>query len=92
MIPGTIMLDRERRFILTNRGRKAFKQLTGKSITDKDISPSDEDMLPKICWALLVGEDKTLTWEAAEDMLDSAPIPQLMRALTEAMKADTPLD
>jgi hypothetical protein len=92
MIPGTIMIDKERHFILTNRGRKAFKQLTGKSITDKDISPSDEDMLPKICWALLVGEDKTLTWEQAEEMLDVAPIPQLMRALTEAMKADTPLD
>ena len=82
---GTIVLDKERHLKLTTRGMKAFKKLTGEEITNLKEKASDPETIEKICWALLLGEDKDLTFEAASEMLETVDVRVIHKAITECM-------
>ena len=89
MVDGITIAGKVRHFAFTNRARKEFKKLTGKAITD--VSPSDEEVLAPICWAMLLTEDPTLSYESVANEIDDLPLPQLIKAINESMKEADPL-
>jgi hypothetical protein len=91
MSDGIMIAGKVRHFALTNRARKAFKELTGKSLTDKEVSLDDEDTLTKICFVMMLSEDPTLEIDAVKDEIDDVPLPKLMKAITKAQEDADPL-
>ncbi|MCK9597504.1 MAG: hypothetical protein M0R06_00610 [Sphaerochaeta sp.] len=89
MADGITIAGKERHFAFTNRARKEFKKLTGKAITD--VSPSDEEVLAPICWAMLLTEDPELPYESVAKEIDDIPLSQLIKAINSAMKEADPL-
>jgi len=84
------MLDKERHMRLTIRGMKKFKEATGKELTS--ISGAlDADSIGAVCFALLVWEDKSLTMEAAVEMVEVVDIRLVQKAISECMASNSPL-
>lgn len=85
-MPVTIMLDRERTLRLTMRGLFAFKKATGKDLI-KGIGKEEftaEDSMA-LLWACLIHEDRELTLEQVENIVDLSNLSVVQNAITEYM-------
>lgn len=68
-----IKLDRDRELKFGHKALKQIKQMTGKSVTEIDLSSLPDEDIEKIMFAGLRHEDPELKLEQMEDLLDKAP-------------------
>lgn len=90
-----IILDKERNLKFSIGAVIRFKEITGKDLRDpKVIEQIKGDMeledLRAFLWACLRHEDKTLTLEAAGDMVDFNNLAEIAEKIGQAVSAGSP--
>jgi len=82
-----ILLDRERHLLRTFKGMALFEEKTGKSML-KGFNPEDckVDDFIALLWSLLIHEDKSLTYEKVETMIEDIDAREIIKQIAEALK------
>ena len=88
-----ITLDRERHLKFGFRAMRAFEKETGKNILKTQSSPDGTTAsdVAVLLWACLIDEDRTLTLDAAIDLMDKySTIGEIAEKLRLAQEAAAP--
>lgn len=84
----SIELDRERHLLRTFRGMKLFEDKTNKSMLKGfEVEDCKIDDFIALLWSLLIHEDKTLTVEQVEGMIDQIDAGEIIAKIAEALKS-----
>lgn len=90
-----LMLDRPRELRLGHKAMKRFSAMSGKKLTDMQAALDDYATLSTLIYVMLAAEDKTLTPEKVDDLIDAAEhrredplrLSGLMAAVAQAITA-----
>lgn len=82
-----INLDKPRELKLRHRTLKRFLARTGKSMEDLESSLQDYDTLISLTYEMLHAEDPDLTPEQCDELLDLAPLGDVIKKTSEAVFA-----
>ena len=84
----SIVLDRERHLLRTFRGMKLFEEKTNKSMLKGfDVEDCKIDDFIALLWSLLIHEDKALTFEQVEEMIEKIDAGEIIAKIAEALKS-----
>ena len=87
--PIPIELDKPRTLFFDLNAMCSFEEASGKGVFDLGDKLTAKDTRA-LLWAMLLREDKALTLEQVGAMITPSAMPEIARAIVEAMKAALP--
>lgn len=94
MIPGTIVLDKERHLRMTRYGMERYNEATVKDFAnfEKD-EKTDKNLFYAAIWSYLVWEDESITIDQVKGWVSKLHTPTLIKALEESnSQTNVPLE
>lgn len=83
----TLELDKPRNVVITNGVLKRFCALTGTTLSGIGETIDSYDNLILLLWCALVQEDKDLSREKLDELLEPVKVGKIMNAVTAAVEA-----
>lgn len=82
----SITLDKERKLLRTLRGMKLFEEKTNKSLLKgfkvEDLTMDD---IYVMLWSLMIHEDRNLTLEKVEEMVEHVDASEILQKIAAAL-------